>query len=111
MSRARVAVLKVISRELSVTDAAARYGYSRQHLHRLVARYKEGGLDAVEPRSRRPGSNPQATGDKVRDFIIRTRAELTAAGWDAGPVPIANCRSVGSRSVLSATQRNGLPRK
>jgi transposase InsO family protein len=89
MSRARVAVLKVISKELSVTDAAAQYGYSRQHLHRLVARYREGGLDAVEPRSRRPKSSPQATEDKVRDFIVRTRLELTAAGWDAGPVTIA----------------------
>jgi transposase InsO family protein len=89
MSRARVAVLKVISRELSVTEAAAQYGYSRQHLHRLIARYKAGGLDAVEPRSRRPKSSPQATEDKVRDFIIATRLELTAAGWDAGPVTIA----------------------
>ena len=89
MSRARVAVLKVISKELSVTDSAAQYGYSRQHLHRLVARYREGGLDAVEPRSRKPLSSPQATEDKVRDFIVRTRLELTAAGWDAGPVTIA----------------------
>jgi transposase len=89
MSRARVAVLKVISKELSVTAAAAEYGYSRQHLHRLIARYKAGGLDAVEPRSRRPESNPQATEDKVCEFIIRTRVELTAAGWDAGPVTIA----------------------
>jgi transposase len=69
MSRARVAVLKVISRLLSVTAAAAEYGYSRQHLHRLIARYKAGGLDAVEPRSRRPKSNPQATGGKVRDDL------------------------------------------
>src|SRR6201996_4788075 len=89
MSRARVAVLKVISRELSVAAAAAEYGYSRQHLHRLVARYKAGGLDAVEPRSRRPLSSPRATEDKVRDFIVRTRLELAAAGWDAGPVTIA----------------------
>jgi transposase InsO family protein len=89
MSRARVAVLKVISKELPVTAAAAGYGYSRQHLHRLIARYRAGGLDAVEPRSRRPKSNPQATGDKVREFIVRTRLELTAAGWDAGPVTIA----------------------
>ena len=71
MSRARVAVLKVISKELSATDAAAQYGYSRQHLHRLIARYKAGGLDAVEPRSRRPKSNPQATGDKVRVCSVR----------------------------------------
>ena len=89
MSRARVAVLKVISGEMSVTAAAAGYGYSRQHLHRLVARYKTGGLDAVESRSRRPRTSPQATGDKVREFIIRTRLELTAVGWDAGPVTIA----------------------
>ena len=89
MSRARVAVLKVISKELSVTAAAAEYGYSRQHLHRLIARYQAGGLDAVEPRSRKPLSSPQATEDKVRDFIVRTRLELTAAGWDAGPVTIA----------------------
>jgi hypothetical protein len=54
-----------------------------------VARNKADGLDAVEPRSRRPKSNPRATGDKVREFIIRTRLELTAAGWDAGPVTIA----------------------
>ena len=89
MSRARVAVLKVISKQLSITAAAAEYGYSRQHLHRLVARYKAGGLDAVEARSRGPRSNPRATEDKVRDFIIKTRPELTAAGWDAGPVTIA----------------------
>jgi transposase InsO family protein len=89
MSRARVAVLKVISNELSVTAAAAEYGYSRQHLHRLIARYKAGGLDAVEPRSRRPLGSRQATDEKVRDFIVRTRLELTAAGWDAGPVTIA----------------------
>jgi transposase InsO family protein len=89
MSRARVAVLKVVSKQLSVTAAAAEYGYSRQHLHRLVARYKAGGLDAVEARSRRPRSNPRATEDKVREFIIKTRLELTAAGWDAGPVTIA----------------------
>ena len=79
MSRARVAVLKVISKQLSVTTAAAKYGYSRQHLHRLVARYRAGGLEAVEARSRRPRSNPRATEDKVRDFIIKTRLELTAA--------------------------------
>jgi hypothetical protein len=78
MSKARVAVLKVISKELSVTDAAAQYGYSRQHLHRLIARYRAGGLDAVEPQSRRPLSCPQATEDKVREFIVRTRLELTA---------------------------------
>jgi transposase InsO family protein len=89
MSKARVAVLKVVTKELSVTAAAAQYGYSRQHLHRLLARYHQGGLDAVDPRSRRPRTNPQATPEMVRDRIIALRLQLTAQGLDAGPVTIA----------------------
>ena len=53
MSRTRVAVLKVITKELTVTAAAAEHGYSRQHLQRLLARYRTGGLGAVDPQSRR----------------------------------------------------------
>ncbi|MBV9029849.1 MAG: helix-turn-helix domain containing protein [Pseudonocardiales bacterium] len=89
MSRARVAVLKVISKELTVTAAAVQYGYSRQHLHRLLARYRDGGLDAVDPRTRRPQSNPRAVGPQVRELIITTRQQLTRQGLDAGPVTLA----------------------
>jgi transposase InsO family protein len=89
MSRARVAVLKVASGASSVTAAAAEFGYSRRHLHRLLARYREGGLDALEPRSRRPKTNPGATSELVRERVIELRAQLTADGLDAGPVTIA----------------------
>ena len=89
MSKARVAVLKVITKELTVTAAAARYGYSRRHLHRLLARYHLGGLDAVDPRSRRPRTNPAATPQAVRQRIIELRLQLSAQGLDAGPVTIA----------------------
>jgi hypothetical protein len=57
MSRARVAVLKVISKQLSTGEAAAQYGYSRRQLQRLLARYRAEGLEAVEPRSRHPKGN------------------------------------------------------
>lgn len=89
MSRARVAVLEVVSNQLSVTQAAAEYGFSRRHLHRLLARYRQGGLDALEPRSRRPKSSPRATPTEIRDRIIQLRVQLTADGSDAGPVTIA----------------------
>lgn len=89
MSRARVAVLKVISGQLSVTDAANQYGYSRRQLHRLLARYRDHGIDAVEPRSRRPHSNARATPQDVRDTIIGLRNTLNARGLDAGPITIA----------------------
>jgi transposase InsO family protein len=89
MSQARVAVLQIVSKQLSVTEAAASYGFSRRHLHRLLARYRDGGLDALEPRSRRPKSNPAATPERVRARVVELRGELAANGSDAGPVTIA----------------------
>ena len=89
MSKHRVAVLKVVSNQLSVTAAAAAYGISRQQLTRLVRRYRDGGLEALEPRSRRPLSNPGHTPDATRDRIVALRRELIAHGLDAGPVTIA----------------------
>jgi transposase InsO family protein len=89
MSRARVAVVQVLSKQLSVTEAAAEYGFSRRHLHRLLARYRDGGLDALEPRSRRPKTHPSATTEQVRARAIELRGELVRSGSDAGPVTIA----------------------
>jgi len=89
MSKHREAVLKVVSRELSVTAAAAAYGISRQQLTRLVRRYRDGGIEALEPRSRRPLTNPRDTPDVVRERVVALRRELTAHGLDAGPVTIA----------------------
>jgi transposase InsO family protein len=88
MSKHRVAVLKVVSNELSVTAAAAAYGLSRGHLQRLLRRYRDGGLDALEPRSRRPLTNPTRTPDIVRARIVALRRGLAAGGLDAGPVTI-----------------------
>jgi transposase InsO family protein len=106
MSRARVAVLKVVSKQLTVTAAAAEYGYSRQHLHRLLARYRTGGLDAVEPRPRRPKSNPKATSGVIRERIVELRLELTKGGWDAGPVTIAwHLEQEGHRPPSTSTIR------
>lgn len=89
MSKYRVIVLKVVSKQLTVTEAATQHGISRRHLHRLLARYRIGGLDAVEPRSRRPKSNARATPPEVIERVIRLRGELSREGTDAGPVTIA----------------------
>jgi transposase InsO family protein len=106
MSRARVAVLQVVSCQLSVTQAAAEYGFSRRHLHRLLIRYREGGLDALEPRSRRPRTNPAQTSEQVRERIIALRGQLTANGLDAGPVTIAwHLEQAGMRAPSSSTIR------
>jgi transposase InsO family protein len=104
MSLIRVAVLQVVSQQLSVTEAAAEYGFSRRHLHRLLARYREGGLEALEPRSRRPASNSRATPVRVRERIVELRLKLTADGCDAGPVTIAwHLEQEGHRPPAPAT--------
>jgi transposase InsO family protein len=89
MSKHRVAVLKVVSSQSSVTVAAAEYGISRGHLHRLLRRYRDDGIEAVDPRSRRPRTNPGRTTDHVRERIVALRTELAGRGLDAGPVTIA----------------------
>ena len=88
MSKARVVVLEVVSGRLTVTQAAQVYGLSRQHLYRLLSRYRQGGLDAVDARSRRPASNPRAVSDEVIIAVVTLRQRLVADGLDAGPVTL-----------------------
>jgi transposase InsO family protein len=54
----------------------------------LLARFKEGGYEALEPRSRRPRSCSRQAGPNVQAEVIRLRTELTEAGYDAGPQSI-----------------------
>lgn len=89
MSQARVAVLKVIAKQATVGEVAAESGISRRHLHRLLARYREGGLEALEPRSRRPKGNSKRTPEPVRRRVVELRVQLQGDGLDAGPLTIA----------------------
>jgi len=52
-----------------------------------LRRYREGGLEAVEPRSRRPHASPQRTSVAVRDRIVALRTELVARAWTPAPPP------------------------
>ena len=88
-SKSQVIVLTLIHDGLTPTQAALRFGVSRRHLHRLLARFKAGGLEALEPRSRRAKSNPRAITQEIRDEIIRLRVHLLSQGLDAGAASIA----------------------
>lgn len=60
------------------------YGVSKAWVSMLVARWRAGGDEAVEPRSRRPNSNPTATPPDTVALIVELRRQLTTAGLDAG---------------------------
>jgi len=89
MSKPRVIVLSVVNGSLTPSQAASRYGVTRQWVHVLLARYREGGIEAVEPRSRKPRSNARAIEEGVRERIRQLRGELERDGLDHGPATIA----------------------
>jgi hypothetical protein len=84
MSKQKVIVLAVHDQHLTVTEAARRYGVSRRWVHELLRREATGGIGAVEPRSRKPHTNPRRTGDTPTARIVSLRRELQTAGLDAG---------------------------
>lgn len=57
MSKARVVVLEVVSENLTVSAASRAYGLSRQHVHRLLKRYREGvWRPSIHARGARPAT-------------------------------------------------------
>jgi transposase len=88
MSKQRVVVLSIILQGLTVTEAAKTHGYTRAHIYTLLKRYKEGGLENVEPRSSKPRSSPHASSEEIQTRIIQLRISLDTDGLDHGPVSI-----------------------
>jgi transposase len=73
----------------SVGELAAAHGVHRSWIYKLLARYREGGLLALELRSRRPRHCPPETPGQVVRAIVAVRGELIAQGHDAGAQTIA----------------------
>ncbi|MDP1877785.1 MAG: IS481 family transposase [Actinomycetota bacterium] len=89
MSKQRVIVESVVVAGLPKAVVARQYGVSRYWVHQLVSRYLAGGWDAIEPRSKRPRSNPRTTDPVTVEAIIALRTDLAARGFDAGAATIA----------------------
>ena len=90
MNLGRFLVEAVIVSGASPTELARSHPISRSWLFRLLARYKQGGYEALEPRSRRPKSCPSRTAPEIQQAIVDLRRELTDSGLDAGAQTIAH---------------------
>lgn len=88
MSKSHVIVLSVVQQGLTKTEVAEKFGVSWRWVHTLVTRYEKDGLAGIEPKSRRPHTNPNQTSDAIKARIIELRTHLTQAGLDAGPTSI-----------------------
>jgi len=89
MSKARLVITAVTIEKRPVSEVARTYGVARSWIYALLARYREQGEAAFEPRSRRPRTSPAAVSAQVTGLIVRLRKELAGDGLDAGPHTIA----------------------
>jgi transposase InsO family protein len=89
MSKARLVITAVMVERRPVSEVARSYGVARSWVYALLARYREEGEAAFEPRSRRPRTSPRAIGDAAVSLITELRKELAGRGLDAGPATIA----------------------
>jgi transposase InsO family protein len=104
-SKNRSIVLAVTEAKLPISEAARRFGVSPRWIPKLLARYKEGGLDAVDARSRRPHTSPHATDPQLVERLLRLRTHLRQAGLDAGAESLHDRLPADSRPSVSTIWR------
>jgi len=84
MDLARYVVDAVVLEGRSYREVARAHGVSKSYVGKLVGRFREGGYEAISPRSRAPKRIPHRTSGGVEDEIVALRKELTELGVDAG---------------------------
>jgi transposase InsO family protein len=90
MALGRYLVDAVLLEGRSPTELAQSHNVARSWIYALIARFKAGGYEALEPRSRRPRSCAHAVSEDVQAAIVRLRHDLAGAGHDSGPHTIAH---------------------
>ncbi|OFO33850.1 Helix-turn-helix domain-containing protein [Corynebacterium coyleae] len=80
----KIIIQTMLATGMSQAEAAEHFGVSTRWIRTLQKRYREGGMDALTPRSKRPRTNPRALDKTVVDRILQLRDELTHRGTDAG---------------------------
>ena len=89
MSKARLVITAVVVEKRPVAEVAAAYGVSRSWAYELLARHRDEGEAAFEPRSKAPKTSPGATPPETVELVLRLRKQLLEAGHDAGAETIA----------------------
>jgi len=114
MGLGRYLVDAIVLEGRSPRELAKSHGISRSWIYELVARYRQGGYAALQPRSHRPRSCPHQVRPKLVQAILKLRRELLAAGHDAGAQTIAHHLAARRRTVPAPAtiwrvlKRNGL---
>lgn len=89
MEMGRYLVDAVLLEGRSAREVAGAHGVSKSWIYELIKRYRAGGYEALQPRSRRPRSCAHQTAPQTVKAIVQLRQELQAQGHDCGPATIA----------------------
>jgi transposase InsO family protein len=90
VAKARYLVEAHVVEGRSVSELAAAHSVHRSWIYKLLARYREGGYEALEPRSRAPRSNPNRTSEEMVRAVVSLREQLLSQGHDCGAETIAH---------------------
>ena len=90
MAKARYLVEAHLLEGRLVRELAAAHGVHRSWIYKLLARYREGGYEALEPRSRAPRRSPNRTPEGVVRAVVSLREQLLSQGHDCGAETIAH---------------------
>ena len=105
----RVIVLSITEQGLSKAEVAKKFSVSRRWINVLLQRYQEGGIEALEPRSKRPKTNSRSIPPDLPEQIKQMRYWLEDQGLDAGPLSIYwHLKRFGTTPPSTATIRRVL---
>jgi len=80
----RLLIATIETDGLNVTRFCADHGISTWSFYAIRRRFKEGGVEALEPRSRAPRRVANRVAVEVEELIVEIRKERTDSGLDAG---------------------------
>ncbi|MGH2779388.1 MAG: IS481 family transposase [Actinomycetota bacterium] len=103
MDLARYLVDAVVLEQRSCREVAAAHGVSKSWVAQLVARFREGGYDAVAPRSKAAKKVANRSSVELEDRVVRLRKELSEEGFDCGAHTIHYHLSVSDPSPPSVS--------
>lgn len=101
----------IIDKEMSIKNMAKVCPFSERTLKYWLAKFKEGGIDALEDKSRRPKSNPRETPIRIKERIVELRTEKKQCAlkimWDLEDESIA----IHFNTIQKIIKAEGLTRK
>jgi len=85
---ARYVVEAVLREGRSYREVAAAHGVSKSWVAKMVWRFREGGYEALQPRSKAPHRIPHRISAQMEEKIVLLRKQLADTGLDAGAATI-----------------------